>query len=394
MSPRFKPYLSFSLKILLPVLLLITMVILVSSFAVNRKVTKEIGRQAEKSLYASEKVFREFHEFAHHNLKSQCKALVNDSRFKSLVHLNNASALDSYFANMLIEWEEDFIVYYNPETDRYIETSRKTSSTNQSDKTHFKQAVMQILDHQTDHGCMALKDGIIDYSKLPVKSLLTPNGSVTIGKYLTAHDAAASSELTDTDILFYAGDQLVCSTLRQPEVADQVQEMIGAAVGGASENVLFGEVQPLKGRPYLSLAGRLDSEKNSIPVRFVMLASTNAHLQMLGENRQMMLWIGALSLIFGGALIWVLIKRLTRPLNQLRTSVEAVGRGEFDREVRVHSFDEFGELAVAFNQMTDNLHLSRSNLEKTVAKLKETRERLAQSEKTLCDWRIYCGGCS
>jgi len=47
----------------------------------------------------------------------------------------------------------------------------------------------------------------------------------------------------------------------------------------------------------------------------------------------------------------------------------------------VHGRDECGELAIVFNQMTDNLRQSRTELEETVATLKNTQEQLIQSEK-------------
>ena len=51
------------------------------------------------------------------------------------------------------------------------------------------------------------------------------------------------------------------------------------------------------------------------------------------------------------------------------------------REVARLPNDECGDLAVAFNGMTDNLQSSRAELEKTVDTLKATQAQLIQSEK-------------
>jgi two-component system, NtrC family, sensor kinase len=79
--------------------------------------------------------------------------------------------------------------------------------------------------------------------------------------------------------------------------------------------------------------------------------------------------------------IWVLIRKITQPLRELRDSAEAVGKGDFSRRVLVASRDECGELAGVFNHMTENLKSSREELEKTVATLKTTQAQLIQSEK-------------
>jgi signal transduction histidine kinase/CheY-like chemotaxis protein len=65
----------------------------------------------------------------------------------------------------------------------------------------------------------------------------------------------------------------------------------------------------------------------------------------------------------------------------LRDSAEAVGRGDYSKRVEVASRDEYGELATAFNQMTENIQTSNQELEKTVATLKATQDQLIQSEK-------------
>src|SRR5207247_373197 len=51
------------------------------------------------------------------------------------------------------------------------------------------------------------------------------------------------------------------------------------------------------------------------------------------------------------------------------------------RRVQATSRDECGELAAAFNHMTENLQRSRQELESTVETLKTTQAQLVQSEK-------------
>src|SRR5438105_439953 len=95
----------------------------------------------------------------------------------------------------------------------------------------------------------------------------------------------------------------------------------------------------------------------------------------------MLQWVSAVGILFGIAILWMLVRKLTEPLRALRDSAEAVGRGDFSRRVEVQSRDECGELAEVFNQMTENLKTSREQLEKTVETLKTTQAQLIQSEK-------------
>src|SRR5207302_3916813 len=56
---------------------------------------------------------------------------------------------------------------------------------------------------------------------------------------------------------------------------------------------------------------------------------------------------------------------------------------DWSSDVCSSDLDECGQLASVFNQMTDNLRQSRTQLEKTVDTLKTTQQQLIQSEK-LC----------
>lgn len=59
--------------------------------------------------------------------------------------------------------------------------------------------------------------------------------------------------------------------------------------------------------------------------------------------------------------------RLTRPIRQLQAGAEAIGKGNLDVEVAVHTNDEIEQLATEFNQMAQKLKESYSSLEHKVA---------------------------
>ncbi len=55
------------------------------------------------------------------------------------------------------------------------------------------------------------------------------------------------------------------------------------------------------------------------------------------------------------AVIYIITYRLTKPLKMMSQAACAMSRGDFSRRIPVTSDDEIGELAVAFNQMTNSL---------------------------------------
>jgi two-component system NtrC family sensor kinase len=99
------------------------------------------------------------------------------------------------------------------------------------------------------------------------------------------------------------------------------------------------------------------------------------------ETQRSILFAGLFGTWVAAGIIWLLVRRATRPVRQLRDSAEAIGRGDYAQQVEVSSPDEFGDLAAAFNQMTENIRASRRELEKRIETLEATRNEAIQSEK-------------
>ncbi|MCB8992128.1 MAG: HAMP domain-containing histidine kinase [Ardenticatenaceae bacterium] len=60
---------------------------------------------------------------------------------------------------------------------------------------------------------------------------------------------------------------------------------------------------------------------------------------------------GSLALFFGGLVVW----RVVRPLQQLTSAAQSIAGGDLTQQVNISPGDEIGDLALAFNQMTQQL---------------------------------------
>lgn len=83
-------------------------------------------------------------------------------------------------------------------------------------------------------------------------------------------------------------------------------------------------------------------------------------------------------LLLGMILAMFLARMITAPIEILRESVLSVARGDYGAKVAIHSRDELGELADAFNDMSSALKKYTTSLEETVAeRTKELNEKIA-----------------
>ena len=99
--------------------------------------------------------------------------------------------------------------------------------------------------------------------------------------------------------------------------------------------------------------------------------------------RYIALLVGAAGVVLGIALSWWVAVRVTRPVEQLAAGARQVAAGNWAARVDVKSSDEVGELARAFNQMTQQLSSQRERLVQAerVAAWRELARRLAHELK-------------
>ncbi|MFF5996390.1 cell wall metabolism sensor histidine kinase WalK [Lysinibacillus sp. KU-BSD001] len=77
----------------------------------------------------------------------------------------------------------------------------------------------------------------------------------------------------------------------------------------------------------------------------------------------------AMSLIITIILGILVARTITRPISDMRRQAQAMSKGNFSRKVRVYGTDEIGQLAIAFNNLTNRLQESQSTTEAERRKL-------------------------
>jgi len=126
----------------------------------------------------------------------------------------------------------------------------------------------------------------------------------------------------------------------------------------------------------------LGPDKNLLGVLFVGSSRHNLVLLERGIHRWALI-VGGVALVLGILLSWWAAVRVTRPVGKLVEGAKEVASGNWDARVEIHSHDEMGALAGAFNQMTGQLAEQRERLVQTerVAAWRELARRLAHELK-------------
>lgn len=97
--------------------------------------------------------------------------------------------------------------------------------------------------------------------------------------------------------------------------------------------------------------------------------------QRIARVRQRTNWIVLFSIIgfiiLSSCVSFLITRSITRPLNKLANGAELIGKGDLNHRVDIKTKNELGELASAFNQMTERRQLADETLRQSEAKYQD-----------------------
>ncbi len=178
------------------------------------------------------------------------------------------------------------------------------------------------------------------------------------------------------------------SALTDPHGAVSQPDLFSAMIAEAQKNQKETQNTVTSGVPPNTISETFNAiplvGRGGDPLGVLLVGGSRQNLiQMLNFIRILALMVGggviALSMLLG----WWISARVTRPIEELAAGAREVAAGHWKAHVEVHSRDEVGQLANAFNEMTDQLTEQREQLVQTerVAAWRELARRLAHELK-------------
>ena len=384
--PHTRRPLRFSLqaKVMAAVLTLLIVLPAITLWIVGRSFTRQTRESAGQALVTSRAVFTQSLAIRASGLVSRYRNTVSNDTFLRTLRLNDAKTMEKYLGEVLDDFADDTEVMVLATPDgKFFSGARRGDKLSLKDFARDAAGpVRAALAGDIGFGCQVLGDQALNVVAQPIVVPERGLAGVLITGVHLSDPVLQQLKPPQTEVLLLANGALVGSTLRGPNMKAAVLNWANSAAAGAA-SADDAEVQDavINGEHFLALAGDYGRAATSPGFHFVLLSSYEARLDAMEMTRYRVLGISLAGIVVSALVVWFFIGRVTRPLRDLRDSAEAVGRGDFSRRVDRFSKDEFGELAVTFNQMTTNLQSSRVELERAMQTLKSTQEQLIQSEK-------------
>jgi two-component system NtrC family sensor kinase len=372
---------NFRTKVLLPVMVVMVVLVVVTVFVVNRSITRQFQTEAQNTLATANNVFTNLQSIRSDDLLVRFRSLANEPRWRAAFQSGDVATMHHSLLDLLSEEGVNVVCYTSAAGQVLDGEAADPALSAASFESAALPAVKRALNSSETVDTVSVDNKLYDVIAVPVYVDNGLIGVLTLGSEIGGSDAAKFSQLTSSQIILFAGGHIVASTLTNLDAGVDLAGMFAGTLSGNEDSSTAIKQVPIDDTHYFYTAGQFDSLSNDKTLGYVLLSSYEDSLKALHKTQQFLLFVSLCAILFGAAVVWLLVNRVTQPLRELRDSAEAVGRGDFSRQVPIRSGDEVGELAGAFNRMTENVRQSRAQLERTVSTLKNTQEQLIQSEK-------------
>jgi len=381
---------SISTKVLVPVVSIMVLFLVLTVWSLNRRITKQFQAEAARSLETADSVFHSSENLHAKNLLLRFSNLPNDPRYKAAFQSKHLQTVRDAIKDLPTEQGVDVALFASSKADLQASAQKDPRIPLADFQISSSAAAKQALTGSPKTDTIRVGDKLFDVVSVPVfggsglpifgRSSDAPIGILTIGSEISDAVARELSLITHSQIVLLANGHVVASTVPGKELREQFARLFSEATQEASprggpRQVLLGEEH------YFCAAGKFSSLNGDAGLGYLLLSSYELPLQAFHSTQRTVLLVSGLGILLGSVIVGLLVRKVTEPLRQLQAGADAVGIGDFSHQVNIHSHDECGELARAFNRMTENLKRSREELERTVTTLKTTQAQLIQSEK-------------
>jgi len=368
---------SLETKVMVAVLVVLVALPAVMLWLVDRRMQQQIAVDADIALQTARGSFLQGLDGRKRDLISRARAATGDQRFLRIIRLQDAATMQDFLRrSVLDELQDDTELALFVTTAHELRGARRDSApvAPEAFAAAAEAYIQAALRGEERAGTVAVNVAAYHVVAVPAAPPEGLAGALVFG--IRVNDATLQAvRPPSSEILVIAGGHVLASTVKDPVQNSSVLRQLGdAAAAGTDPMVKLG------GQRFKPVTGTLGSD-SSQSLRYVLLISTEQRLGALEQTRRTVFLLSAVGILVSGAVVWFFVRRITRPLVELRNTAEAVGRGDFSHRIERFSNDECGELAEAFNRMTTSLQSSRAELERAMQQVRTTQEQLIQSEK-------------
>jgi signal transduction histidine kinase/ActR/RegA family two-component response regulator len=179
-------------------------------------------------------------------------------------------------------------------------------------------------------------------------------GEIALGRELSTRSIVDTGTFGKSAFIFAGKKSVILSSLPASAWGD----FEAAVSNGQKTSDSLREIN-IGGERYLASFVELPGDH---PVRLYSLQSFDQATNFLRSLNRMLLTLGALAVLAGAFIAFILSRQITRPLERLALATRQLQKGDFESQIAVVGSDEVADLTLAFEEMRSSLRQSREGL--------------------------------
>lgn len=307
---RAKIIVSFRAKVLIPVLAVMVLVLAVTVWVVNARITRQVEAEAQTALATADSVFRDLQSMRSKTRLLRFRNLPNKPRYKAALQTRHPDTVRDQLATALAEQGVDFVLFTPdpepPDSPEPLLQKRDLLNPARAFVAACAPAVQFALQGEEKTDSIRVGENIYEVVSVPVfgvgHALI---GALTLGEEVGLGVAQDFSRMTRGQIMLLAGGQVVASTLdtTEPGLAfDHLFQELSAGTPPTDARIGARKIV-LGGERYFCSSGHFPSVSGDATLGYLLLSSYEQPLQALRNTQQLLLVVSLVAILLGSAVV-------------------------------------------------------------------------------------------